>query len=316
MRRVPAGDTITAGQDRLSPGDTNQTCFGDCFLDNGGRRVLDSTLDRKIRFYEVIEMMWQELTWPELAQAAADDLLVVQPVGSIEQHGRHMPVKTDSFIIGEVARRAAGRTQNALVLPCLQYGLSWHHIDFCGAVSLSIETYIALLKDVFRCVSRHGFSTLILFNGHGGNTSAVKAASQAFLDDIPLRIVAVDYVDLIEPEAVAAVRSSPLGGMGHSGEFETSIMLYLDPDRVKPDRYTSQVRQSSLRWARKDMFADGKLTSGVKFNQISESGVLGDPTDSTPEKGETFLELAVAGFAELLHALWDLKTAGQAGETR
>jgi len=120
-------------------------------------------------------MLWQDHTWPELADAARKGYLVVQPCGSTEQHGKHLPVDTDSAIVFEVAQRAADEVGRTLVLPCLHYGLSSHHLDFPGTVSLSLETYTTLFRDIARCVAHHGFKILILLNGHGGNTAALWA---------------------------------------------------------------------------------------------------------------------------------------------
>ncbi len=245
-------------------------------------------------------MLWRDLSWPELSRAAEDNYLVIQPCGSIEQHGRHLPVDTDSRIVSEITRCAAKKAGRTLVLPCMSYGLSGHHIEFPGTISFSLETYIAVLKDIARSVAHHGFRTLILVNGHGGNTAAIKAVSAAFLDEINIRIMALTYWDLIDPEAVAEIRSSALGGMGHSGEFETSILLSLAPELVHIDSYDANPRKGNMIHVKKDMFAEGCVSFPTKFNNISESGVLGDPTGSTGEKGRAFLDLGVEALTEQL----------------
>lgn len=260
-------------------------------------------------------MLWGDLTWPELKKAAAENYLVIQPCGSIEQHGRHLPVDTDSKIVSEVTLRAAENAGRTLVLPCMSYGLSWHHIEFPGTISFSLETYVAALKDIARSVAHHGFRTLILVNGHGGNSAAVNAVSSAFLDEIDIRIMALGYWDLIDSEAIAKIRSSAIGGMGHSGEFETSIILSLAPDLVHTDRYESNPRAGKMPHVKKDMFASGCVSFPTKFNCISKSGVLGDPTESTREKGKTFLDLSIEALTEQLNQVLKLQDLAEMDKT-
>jgi len=260
-------------------------------------------------------MLWCDLSWPELSKAAKENYLVIQPCGSIEQHGRHLPVDTDSRIVSEIARRAAKEVDRTLVLQCMSYGLSWHHIEFPGTISYSLETYVAACKDVARSLAHHGFKTLILLNGHGGNTAAVKAVSSAFLDEIDIRIMALTYWDLIDHEAVAEIRSSAIGGMGHSGEFETSILLSLAPELVHTECYEANPREGKIPRVKKDMFADGCVSFPTKFSNISESGVLGDPTESTMEKGRAFLNLSVVALTDLLHHILRMQDSAMIDKT-
>jgi creatinine amidohydrolase len=249
-------------------------------------------------------MLWIDLTWPEIADAARQRLLVVQPCGSLEQHGKHLPVDTDAGIVFEVAGRAAQRAGNTLVLPCLPYGISPHHIDFPGTISLALESYIAVIRDLVRSVAYHGFKTMILLNGHGGNAAALKAVAGAHTHESGMTVMAVTYWDLIDPEDVGKIRTSALGGMSHSGEFETSIQLALRPDRVKTDHLVAHPRRSSLPHTKRDMFAEGSMVVSGNFKAATETGVLGDPTSATPEKGRAFLDLAVDALSDLLQQIW------------
>lgn len=248
-------------------------------------------------------MLWQELSWPEIGEASKNGFLVIQPCGSLEQHSTHLPEDTDASIVSEIARRAADEAGRTLVLPCLPYGISWHHIDFPGTVSLSLEAYCAMIRDVAKCVAHHGFKVLILLNGHGGNSAAVSAISGAFLHEINLRIMAFTYWDIIDKDEVAKHRSSPLGGMNHACEFETSVQLALRPHLVKTDQYVAKLREVRLPHMKKDMFFSGAISFPRRVKEMSEKGVVGDPTTSTPEKGAIFLKLAVAALADLLRKM-------------
>lgn len=248
-------------------------------------------------------MFWQECNWPEIQEAAKNKYLVIQPCGSLEQHSTHLPEDTDTSIVSEIARRAAEEAGRTLVLPCLSYGISWHHIEFPGTVSLSLETYCAMIRDVAKCVAHHGFKVLILLNGHGGNAAALNAISGSFLHEINLRIMAFTYWELMDKDEVAKIRSSPLGGMNHACEFETSCQLALRPHLVKTDQYVVKIREVRLPHMKKDMFFPGAISFPRKVKEYSEKGVVGDPTASTVEKGEIFLKLAVAPVAGLLRNL-------------
>ncbi len=248
-------------------------------------------------------MLYQELSWPEIGDAAKNGFLVIQPCASLEQHSTFLPEDTDASIVSEIARRAAEEVGKTLVLPCLPYGISWHHIDFPGTISLSLDTYCSMLRDIAKCVAHHGFKILILLNGHGGNSAAINAISGAFLHEIDLRIMALTYWDVIDKNEIAKLRDSQIGGMSHAGEFEASCQLALRPHLVKTDRYVVKLRDSGLPHMKRDMFFSGGISFPASLKQYTEKGVVGDPTSSTPEKGEAFLKLGIAALAEILRNL-------------
>ena len=126
---------------------------------------------------------------------------------------------------------------------------------------------------------------------------------------IDIRIMAATYWELIDPGAIAKIRTSPIGGMGHSGEFETSVVLALSPELVHTERYEANPFRVKLPHTKKDMFAEGCISFPRKFDKLTKSGVLGDPTDSTPEKGRAFLDLGVAALADLLRRVQEVQNS-------
>src|SRR5271154_6523143 len=111
-----------------------------------------------------------EMTWPKVA-ALSKDTPVVIPIAALEQHGRHMPVFTDSMLLGEVLRRAKEPLKDRVVFaPLLWLGNSHHHLDFAGTLSASPRVYLDLLNDVAENCLMHGFRRIVFLNGHGGNT--------------------------------------------------------------------------------------------------------------------------------------------------
>ena len=117
-----------------------------------------------------------DMTWPEVAELSKD-VPVVIPLAAIEQHGHHLPVVTDSLLLGEVMARMSARITDRVLLAPLQWlGNSHHHIDFAGTVSASPRVYLDLLNDLVECFITHGFRRIVLVNGHGGNDIPAKQA--------------------------------------------------------------------------------------------------------------------------------------------
>ena len=116
-------------------------------------------------------MNLSDLTWPEVA-ALSRDLPVVIPVAALEQHGHHLPVFTDSMLLGEVVRRVSeSMKQRVLFTPLMWLGNSHHHMDFPGTMSASPRVYLDLLNDLVENMLSHGFRRIVLLNGHGGNST-------------------------------------------------------------------------------------------------------------------------------------------------
>ena len=118
-------------------------------------------------------MQWQDLTWSDIDALDRDRTIAVLPVGSVEQHGRHMPTGTDTLLAAAVAAAAARQFDNAIVLPPPWYGLSAHHLHFPGTVSLHASTMMALVEDIVASVIGHGFRRMVIVNGHGGNGGVI-----------------------------------------------------------------------------------------------------------------------------------------------
>ena len=121
-------------------------------------------------------MLLQEMTWPEIGNLSRD-LPVLVPVAALEQHGHHMPVFTDSMLLGEVVRRVGeAMTDRVLITPLMWLGNSHHHMDFQGTLSASPRVYLDLLNGMAENLLAHGFRRIVFINGHGGNTTPGKQA--------------------------------------------------------------------------------------------------------------------------------------------
>ena len=177
-------------------------------------------------------MILAQLSWPEIKFARSRARVCVVPLGSLEQHGPHLPLWTDTAIVSGIASRIEQRLPDEVVLaPTQPIGYSPHHAHF-GCVSLDIASYMAVIKDLCHSFAAMGFDRVLLLNGHGGNDVPCRAALCETKVEIPdLRVVLASYWTLAA-EAFGRIRTSPPGGMNHACEMESSIMLALHPDQV------------------------------------------------------------------------------------
>ena len=201
--------------------------------------------------------------WPEVERGPRR--LLVVPVGSLEQHGPHLPLDTDTRIAVAVARRAcAGRTGVALGPP-FGIGASGEHADFPGTLSIGTEALTACLIELGRHASLH-WPAVLLVNGHGGNAAAVQAATARLRN---------------EGRTALAWHAGLPGGDAHAGRVETSIMLALAPEVVRLDAAE-----------RGDVRPIGQLMPALRergVRAVSGNGVLGDPAGASAAEGERLL---------------------------
>jgi creatinine amidohydrolase len=221
--------------------------------------------------------------------AAADGSVLVVPVGSVEQHGRHLPVGTDTLLADAVANAAVAAVEAdrpVLLGPTVPTGFSPHHLSFGGTVSPPFDGLRRHLVAVGAAGVDLGFDAVLFVNGHGGNGPLVGSAVGTLgADSDDAEVLGVTYFDLAAP-FVDEVRESDPGGMGHAGEFETSLLLYLYPEMVDEAAYETVYREEPYDHAGREMFDAGPLSVYRPFATYSESGVLGDPTLASAEKGE------------------------------
>jgi mycofactocin precursor peptide peptidase len=208
------------------------------------------------------------------------------PLGSVEQHGRHLPLGTDTAVAGAVAERAAGSLEHTLIAPALAYGASGEHEDFPGTVSIGTEALTALLVEYGRSAGRWA-GRVLLVNGHGGNLDALRAAGTL------LRA---------EGREVAWFPCAVPGGDAHAGRTETSLMLHVEPLGVRTDRAAAGVT-TPLGELLPRLRAEG-------VRAVSPTGVLGDPAGATAEEGAA-LVAALADRLVSAVAQWRVDAAGR-----
>lgn len=251
---------------------------------------------------------WAGKTYPEIRSVGeSDGSVLVVPVGSIEQHGPHMPVATDVLLADAVARGGADAASDegvpVLVTPPVWTGSSDHHLHWGGTISIEVVTMLSVLNQVARSALQNGFDAIFFLNGHGGNSAIVNAATKTVGTEHPdVQVIATTYYFLAEPIA-EELRDSRYGGMSHAGEFETSLVLHLAPELVRESEYAVDYREEpkgGYDGAFHDFFSHGPLSVYHAADAREGPGTTGDPTAATADKGAAIYEFLVEEVSSLL----------------
>ncbi len=248
-----------------------------------------------------------EMTWPEVRDAAKRQCVAVLPVATLEDHGPHLPVDTDLTLCTSVCELAASRAAGRIVLvPAINHGYSPHHMDFPGALTIGPHTLIDYGVDVCQSLAHHGFTRILIVNGHGSNAPFADIIARQCVLHTGALAAAVNYraAPGVREAAEALRESEAIGGMNHACEFETSLYLALRPELVEMTEAVAELshRPSKNYWT--DLIAgDGPLAMMEQWSQLSRSGVMGDPTNASAQKGRVLLEAAANGIVELVDEL-------------
>lgn len=235
-------------------------------------------------------------TSPEI-RAAIDDGVrtVIVAVGSIEQHGPHLPLRMDTLAGDEVSRRIAERLGDAFAAPTIRPGCSGHHMDFPGTITVPPETLMETIRGYCRSLDRHGFEHVVLVPTHGGNFAATNTVAPDVAREVDASVIALadldEYMGLLNEglEAAGIDYDEPLS---HAGATETSVVLAADEDLVR----TGEVEPGH----ENAVSAARLLSEG--FAAVTDNGVLGNPTHAAADAGETMLELVAEEYAEQIRA--------------
>ena len=255
--------------------------------------------------------MWTEplefgkLSWPEVARAADEGRVPLVPIGTLEDHGNHLPIDTDVTLVGAVCRGAAERRPaETVLLPPIVHGYSPHHMDFPGTISIRWDTFCRYCTDVALSLVRHGFERVLLVNGHGSNQNLVETAARLTMVEEPESLVAASFYLVSERSAavIERVRDSGRGGMAHGCELETSLYLHLDPEAVDMSRAVDEHGYGETEHAWMD-WSDGPLKVMPWWSSFSESGVQGDASKATAAKGEALFAAATDEIASYVTEL-------------
>ena len=244
-----------------------------------------------------------ELNWQQIDKLDRDKTIFLLPTGAIEQHGPHLPVDTDIFNSNALVESvAASFKSNVIALPPIWWGTSPHHKGYPGTISLRLETFHHLLTDIFSSLTAHGFYRFLVLNGHGGNAGILTASTADLSETLGVSIPTYSYWQSIK-NVLVEIGDSEIGGMGHACEMETSLALHLRPELVDLKAIARDMPDVRVALSCIDFRQPGFLGIPLDFRRDSKSGVMGDPTLATAEKGEKIFTAALAAAKDAVQSL-------------
>jgi creatinine amidohydrolase len=246
------------------------------------------------------------LTWKQVDALPRAATLLVLPTAAIEQHGHHLPLATDTLINNLLLGKALARIPAELpiyALPPVCYGKSNEHIGFPGTLSVSAQTFLAVVRDLGASIAAAGFKKVVLYNTHGGNTSLVDVLARDLRAEFGLRTFSMFGSAGVSFDGVCAQEQAY--GF-HAGEIETAFLLHATPELVRSDEYTSNY---IARVDRPELLKPEGSSANFAWltKDVAPSGVMGDPAPATAANGERWSNEAAQRIAEILVAMYNFE---------
>jgi creatinine amidohydrolase len=259
-----------------------------------------------------------DMTWEEFRDLVTSESVVVIPMGSVELEGPYLPLGVDTLVAEGVARRLEGE-EGVLMGPSLPLGHSKWFTPFPGTISLEHATLTALLLDYCRSLIRHGVKRFVFLNAHRGNNACVDEVSRTLILERPLRIGMLGLWKLANDLVADKQGLIREGKFTHAGEIMTSVVLALKPDTVvKQDMHADSPKSPKgspfriLNSLGDTFFQASVQTVYAHIREITGTGVFGDPTTASAEKGEALLDLMTEYIRAFLQAFRKLPLSTQA----
>jgi len=249
------------------------------------------------------EVLLSKMTWPEVRERLKVTNIAMVPIGSIEQHGPALPLDTDIHNAYTVAKKAAERVAEdvkPVMTPPISFGFSDHHMDFPGTISIREDVLANFIIDVCKSLVHHGFKKIVIINGHGGNHAAIHMAVYTLKKETKAFIV---YADLFN-FAADVVRQLAEPPSYHADDVETSVAMALG-QHVRKVKLVKEIARTPIpKYIKIDFSAPPPTVKiPVYLKEFTKTGVIGDPTKASREKGERIVEATVERLAEFLRQL-------------
>lgn len=219
-------------------------------------------------------------TWPEVKEYIDRKAIAIMAYGAQEEHGPHLPLSTDTFEAAGLARRLAEEL-DAMLLPPVPYGDSWGATGFPGTVSITFSTIYSLMIDIGKSLKFNHVRALIVVNGHFGNHNPIELAARELTTQYDFPTMMLDFPGLVEIAAQVLESKPAAPTFYHADEFETSLVLALEPQTVHMERAQAEYPE----------FPPTYYSEPILLNTFCKSGVFGDPRPATAEKGRRMLEM-------------------------
>jgi len=245
-------------------------------------------------------MMWKsfvlDMTWEEFRDAVDEKTVIVIPLGSMELEGTHLPLGVDTIVADGVAERLGG-LENIFIAPSLPIGYSKWFTQFPGTISLEHDTLTSVLHEYSMSLVRHRVKRLVFLNGHRGNNSSVEVVARTLTHDHQVRVGMINIFKLANDLITGGDLISE-GKFTHGGEIMTALIMALKPEAV----VTSKIRPDSVQspegtaFQVKNSLGETAFQGSIQMvyqdtRDVTGTGIMGDPTGATAEKGEKLLNM-------------------------
>ncbi|MCB0081420.1 MAG: creatininase family protein [Caldilineaceae bacterium] len=248
-----------------------------------------------------------DLSWPEVAAIRDPVDVVLIPVGSNEQHGPNLAIKMDIIGATQFCNKASAMAYpKLLVAPSMPWGVSHHHMNFPGTITLSADTFIQILVEVVDSLQQHGFERFMIVNGHGGNIAPLGQALVRINEELAPTFVGAGTYFSFADDGINE-RFGITGITGHACEMETAAAMYLAPEIVKTDTLAAG-EMTELTYNLRGSLRKYGVTVPYRFDRYTTNGALGDARNATLEYGTAMMESALTNFVAFMEEIvnWSL----------
>jgi creatinine amidohydrolase len=264
--------------------------FTQHYVVHAGTEDLESAGIHQIKLSPLKSVPSQEL-------AATPQRVILIPCGHTEQHGYHLPLNTDTVIIGAIATGVVQEIPDeAETLPTLPYGVSMYRSSFAGTMNMTGRVFEDFLLEVLEGFIARGADRFYLMSGHGGNCSFLHTVVKYIGDRHRHVFAATTWLHTsgqLGLPAIEKYRKSKIGGMGHACELETAYLLHLRPDLCKMERVVDEIEFISTQNYYMDWIEGGMLILSHPWEDDTLTGAYGAGSVATAENGERWLKVAI-----------------------
>ena len=248
-------------------------------------------------------MIWDQLTSEQLGSVDRKTPVVL-PIAATEQHGAHLPLATDRMIGEHFTEQLHQHVpDHVLILPAVAVGCSDHHMDFSGTLTLNHQAFSYQVEQIIQSVIHHGFTNIIILNSHGGN----QGIGQVIVERIGYKYPECEIIMTswwqIAREALLEITETGFGGVGHAGEFETSLMMLIAPGLVRNEKIGKGANEPYFKWADGDLLNGSAASYYRTMKQLTPNGVFGDPRAASADKGKRITAAVIASLMKMLQDL-------------
>ncbi len=261
-----------------------------------------------------MKIKFDEMRSPEIQELADKNGLVIIPIGACEEHGRHLPVNTDTKMAYEAALEAANIISEKIpvaVLPAVWFGYTVAMLkNWAGTITIKPKVLIDLLYNICQSLIDMGINKILIVNGHGNNPGVLDVVVRSIGDEFKVFPGVVNIFNLWDRDFVNENRRSKEGGISHAGELETSVILYLSEDLVDMSVADStDMMASDLKNCPTDFGSSRKkkLYLSTWYLENSTHGAAGDPTDATRDFGEKIHRMTVDSLVEVIEEFYTVQ---------